>query len=408
MKVLQADLAGIQADRIAKQARWEMAKNTPFDSLPDVLNDPNLQSLKSRIVDLRREMAQLTATLMPEHYKVQKIQAQVTELEQTLEKEKTGLLKRLDSDYQEALRREKLLSGAYNVQTHAVGAQLDKSSQYAMLKRDAEMAQQVYNNLLQQSNQAALIALVPASNIRVVDAAVVNNIPSTPLPIRDIPLGALFIGGLGYGLVSLRETARRKRLTQLFDSPGHTRTILGVPELGVIPSAAVDRPKKSMAQASWRALKRGTDVQSLGISAENGHQTMEFATWQNKSSILAESFRQTMTSILRTKPKDQCPVYVVTSVGPGEGKTTVSANLAIAMAMIGQRVLLIDADLRGARRHSVFGLNNCPGLGDLLISTDALEGADLDAYLSPTKVDNLRLMTHGLAQICLLYTSDAA
>src|SRR5450756_114151 len=102
---------------------------------------------------------------------------------------------------------------------------------------------QVYNNLLQQSNQAALIALVPASNIRVVDAAVVNNIPSTPLPIRDIPLGALFIGGLGYGLVSLRETARRKRLTQLFDSPGHTRTILGVPELGVIPSAAVDRPK---------------------------------------------------------------------------------------------------------------------------------------------------------------------
>ncbi len=393
MKVLQADLAGIQADRIAKQARWEMAKNTPIDSLPDVLLDPNLQSLKSGIVVLRKEMAQLTATLTPEHYKVQKIQAQITELEQTLDKEKTGLLKRLENDYQEALRREKLLSGAYNAQTHAVGAQADKASQWAMLKRDAEMAQQVYNNLLQQSNQAALIALVPASNIRVVDAAVVDNIPSTPVPVRDIPIGAFLAGGLGYGLLWLRETARRKRLTQIFESPGHTRTILGVPELGVIPSAAVDRPKK------LRAPKRGSGTQSMGILAGNGQPALEFATWQDKSSILAESFRQTLTSILRTKPKDRCPVYVITSGGPGEGKTTLSANLAIAMATIGQRVLLIDADVRRARLHSVFGLDNCPGLSDLLTSADSLEGADLNGYLCPTKVDNLRVMTHGLAEV---------
>ena len=393
MKVLQADLAGIQADRIAKQARWEMAKNTPIDSLPDVLLDPNLQSLKSGIVSLRKEMAQLTATLTPEHYKVQKIQAQITELEQTLDKEKIGLLKRLENDYQEAMRREKLLSGAYNAQTHAVGAQADKASQWAMLKRDAEMAQQVYNNLLQQSNQAALIALVPASNIRVVDAAVVDNIPSTPVPVRDIPSAAFLAGGLGYGLLWLRETARRKKMTQIFESPGHTRTILGVPELGVIPSAAVDRPKK------LRAPKMGSGIQTLGTAAGNGQPALEFATWQDKSSIMAESFRQTLTSILRTKPNGECPVYVVTSGGPGEGKTTLSANLAIAMATIGQRVLLIDADLRRARLHSVFGLDNCPGLSDLLKSTDSLEGADLSAYLCPTKVDNLRVMAHGLAEV---------
>lgn len=409
MKVLQADLAGIQADRIAKQARWEMAKNTPIDSLPDVLLDPNLQNLKSGIVVLRKEMAQLTATLTPEHYKVQKIQAQITELEQTLDKEKAGLLKRLENDYQEALRREKLLSGAYSAQTHAVGAQADKASQWAMLKRDAEMAQQVYNNLLQQSNQAAMIALVPASNIRVVDAAIVDNIPSTPVPVRDIPIGAFLMGGLGYGLLWRREVAQRKRLTRIFESPGYTRTILGVPELGVIPSAAVDRPKKSMAQASlrrlslahalWRRQKAGSGDQPMGMVPVNGQPTLEFATWQNQSPILAESFRQTLTSILRTKPIGKCPVYVITSGGPGEGKTTLSANLAIAMATIGQRVLLIDADLRRARLHSVFGLDNRSGLSDLLTSTDSLDGANLDAYLCPTQVDNLRVMTHGLAEV---------
>ncbi len=396
MKVLQGDLAAIQADRIAKQARWEMAKNTPIDSLPDVLTDSTLMSLKTRIVDLRREMAQMTATLTPEHYKVQKIQAQITELQQTLDKEKTGVLKRLESDYQEALRREKLLSGAYNAQTHAVGAQADKASQYAMLKRDAEMAQQVYNSLLQQANQAALIALVPASNIRVVDSAVADSIPASPAPFRDIPTWALFSGGLGYGLLWFREVIRRKRLAQLFESPGHTRTVLGVPELGVIPSAAIDRPKKSA--AGRRALKGGASIQSLGMLGD-GQKALEFATWQNKSSIMAESFRQTLTSILRTKPNGQCPVYVITSGGPGEGKTTLSANLAIAMAMIGQRVLLIDADLRRARLHSVFGLDNGPGLADLLTSTEPLENVDLDQYLSPTKVDNLRVMTHGLEQV---------
>jgi capsular exopolysaccharide synthesis family protein len=395
MKVLQGDLAAIQADRIAKQARWEMAKNTPIDSLPDVLSDPTLLGLKSRIVDLRREMAQLTATLTPEHYKVQKIQAQIMELQQTLDKEKSGLLKRVENDYQEALRREKLLSGAYNAQTHAVGAQLDKASQYAMLKRDAEMAQQVYNSLLQQANQAALIALVPASNIRVVDAAVAENTPSSPNPIRDIPVAALGSIGVGYGLLLLREMLRRKRLTQLFESPGHTRTVLGVPELGVIPSATLDQPRK----AARRVLKAGAGVQSLGMLGDDGQESLEFATWQNKSSILAESFRQTLTSILRTKPKGECPVYVITSGGPGEGKTTLSANLAIAMATIGQRVLLIDTDLRRARLHSVFGVTACPGLSDLLTSTDSLEDANLERYLSPTKVENLRVMTKGTEEV---------
>jgi len=84
--------------------------------------------------------------------------------------------------------------------------------------------------------------------------------------------------------------------------------------------------------------------------------------------MLAESFRQTLTSILRTKPIGHNPVYVITSVGPGEGKTTLCANLAIAMAAIGQRVLLVDADLRSARLQAVFDLPECKGLSDLLTS----------------------------------------
>src|SRR5215471_15651761 len=63
---LQADVAGIQADRISKQAKWESAKNATLEALPDIDPDPELVAFKSRIIDLRREMAQLTATLTPE------------------------------------------------------------------------------------------------------------------------------------------------------------------------------------------------------------------------------------------------------------------------------------------------------------------------------------------------------
>ncbi len=388
LRQLQVDVSAIQADRIAKQARWELAKNTPPENLGDVLNDATLQGIKSKLLDLRRERAQLMATLTAEHYKVQRIQAQVTDQEQAYEKEKTSILNRLSNDYQEALRREKLLATAYSSQTHAVGAQLDKSSQYTMLKREVDMAQQVYTTLLQQSNQAALVALVPTSNIRVVDPAVPVPIPSSPRPRRDVPFSGFASMALGYGFLWLREMLRRKKEMQMFSTPGTSRRILGVPELGVIPSVLASSP-------NGLARFRGA---ALDFAADSPSRQLEFATWRDRTSLLAESFRQTITSILRTKPARPNPVYIVTSAGPGEGKTTLAANVAIAMAGIGRRVLLVDADLRRARLHLLFGLRDRPGLSDLLIRSSAPAVEDMAAFVNPTEVPNLYVMTNGLAE----------
>jgi succinoglycan biosynthesis transport protein ExoP len=393
MRTLQADVAGVQGDRIAKQARWELAKNTPIDSLPDVLNDATLMGLKTQLATSRREMAQLTATLTPEHYKVKRIQAQIDVTEQTFEKEKAALLKRLQSEYDESLRREKLLGGAYNAQTHTVSAQADKASQYAMLKRDVETEQQLYNMLLQQSSQAALIALAPSSSIRVVDPATPNSIPSSPKPTRDIPVSGLMGGALGFGLIWLREIGRRKKLSGLFDAPGHTQTILGVPELGVIPSTLTEQPKRRLpfSGVSARGSEPEAQLYGLGLSSIDRH--------SDRSSLLSESFRQTLVSLLRTKPKDHSPVYIITSPGPGEGKTTLSANLAVAMAEVGQRVLLVDADLRRPSLHSLFGSNDHAGLSDILADPTGISKLTLDDYLQLTPINNLRVMTHGLNQV---------
>jgi succinoglycan biosynthesis transport protein ExoP len=401
LRQLQVDVAGIQADRIAKQSRWELAKSTPAEDLPNVLNDTALQALKSRLAELRAQLAPLTVTLTPENIRVQRIQSQINETEQTLQKEESAVQKRTEADYQEALRREKLLLGAYNAQTHSVTGQADKAAQYSMLKRDVEMEQQLYNSLLQQSTQAALIALVPPSTVRVVDPATPTDIPSSPIPVRDITVAAMLGSVVGFGLLVLGENSRRKKLTLLFDAPGHTQTLLGVPELGVIPSAKLEDPKKTLGVRMPARVFNRSEMATLGIGGQNGQtRTAEILAWRgSKSSLLAESFRQTLVSILRTQPRGHNAVYVITSAGPAEGKTTMSVNLAVAMAETGRRVLLIDADLRRTHIHAPFGDKDHKGLSDLLMSPEPIGAIALEEYMQPTRIDELQVITSGLADV---------
>jgi receptor protein-tyrosine kinase len=94
---------------------------------------------------------------------------------------------------------------------------------------------------------------------------------------------------------------------------------------------------------------------------------VELAIWQRESSILADSFRGTLDSILYCGVNGNRPrVIVLTSANPGEGKTTLATNLALALAEIGRRVLLVDGDLRNPRIHQLFRVPNEWGFADLL------------------------------------------
>jgi len=103
---------------------------------------------------------------------------------------------------------------------------------------------------------------------------------------------------------------------------------------------------------------------------------VELSTWQRKPSVVGESFRATLVSILFSGENGGRPrIMVVTSSNPGEGKSTVVSNLGIAVAEVNQRVLLIDADLRRPRLHDIFNLKNDSGLSDLLRSKETVSAA---------------------------------
>jgi len=389
VRQLQTDLSAMQADRIAKQSRWELAKASSIDTLPEILDDGRMTALRSKLTELRRERAQLTATLTPGNYKVQRIDAQITEIDQTLQKEKANLVQRIQNEYEAALRREKMTSDSYNSQTRVITNQSGKSAQHALMKREVEMARQIYNTLLQQANQANVIAALPTNNIRVIEQASVNGIPIRPKPARDIPMGSGLGLAVAVGIVFLREQLKARKLAKVFTTPGHMFTALRLPELGAIPTLGPVVAENSIRRLSFGKTKIALETTSA--------EPKELVAWSQRSSLSADSFRYTLTSLLGGERPPQ--LVIVTSPGPGEGKTTFTTNLAAAAAATGRRTLLIDGDVRRARLHKLFDTPLHPGLTELLAADKLADEVLESPHIRSTSVPGMFLLPAGSLQI---------
>ncbi len=384
---LQAELSAIQSARVNKQARYEIARSSPPDSLPEILDDGRMRSLREKLTELRRERAQLLATLTPRHYRVVQVDEQMREIEQALESEKANLVRAIQNDYEAALRRERMLKQEYDRQIGAVASQIDNASELASLRREVEMAQQAHDTLLQQLHQAMIASALPTNNVRVIDPAQPLPEPVRPKPWRDIPLGAIGGGALAYALAVLAERRRQRRLNEVFAAPGTVSECLDVPELGFIPTMECipSRPRRLFGlPGTRRAASNGAA----------GELASPLVLQRSSPSTYADSFRAALASMLGRHREGWRPVFVVTSAAPREGKTTVSVNLAIATVETGRRVLLIDADPRRPRLHKLLGVEPSPGISELLSQRGDLP-EELNAFLHQTSLPGLSVLPAG-------------
>ena len=366
LKQLQQELSRAQADRVTHQSKYELASTASPESLPEVLDDATLKDYQVKLTDLRRQLAELTATLTPSHPSVKKVQAQVSTLEAALEKERANVTRRIQNEFESAQRRERLLTAGYDSQARLVAEQSTKVTHYNILKREVDNNRQLYDSMLQHVREAGISSALRASNVRIIDSARPPERPYKPnLPLNMV-IG-LFTGAfLAFVFVVLRERADRS-----IRSPGEASRYLDVPELGVIPSAQAERSHK-FAYYRQSRTKDTPEREKVESPAR-----VELVTWQNRPSVLAESFRSTVASILYAGENGNRPrVIVVTSANPQEGKTTVASNLALALAEIGRRVLVVDADLRRPRLHEIFKVPNVFGLSDLLEAKEPLAASE--------------------------------
>lgn len=166
---------------------------------------------------------------------------------------------------------------------------------------------------------------------------------------------------------SLRERLRRK-----LRAPGDSRGYLHVRELGVIPVSRVD-------------TQLGSRPRSL-----------ELVTWQKQHSLLAESFRATMNSLLDFRGADAgAQALVISSPNSRDGKTTIVCNLGVAFAETGRRVVIVDGDMRRPRLHRIFDQKNDHGLNNLLESDIPLETCDPQLLAQATSIPGLSVLTSG-------------
>jgi capsular exopolysaccharide synthesis family protein len=380
LRSIQGSLAGAEAVRMEKQAQYEMVKNVSVDSIPQVLDNGRLSGYQSRLAELRRELAELGATLTPEHYKVQRVQAQIDEVEKTFARERGAIVTKIKNEYESAVRNESLLRTSYGEQVGRVQDVSGKGVEYEALKRDVDSNRQLYDALSRKVREAGFSATAQATNIRILDASEPPSIPYKPEWSKNLALG--LVTGLICGCLLVFASSYVNRSLQ---APGETQMYLKVPELGVIPT-----------HVPAGMIAPGVETRALPAPETVAAESAELATWQNRTSVTAESFRSALASILASRGRQGRPrVILVTSTQHAEGKSTTVSNLGLALAEINQKVLLIDADMRKPSLHSVFNVANSWGLSDLLRERMSLRDIPLEALVRTTGVDGLHLIPSG-------------
>lgn len=388
MLALQRELAQIQTDRIVRQSRYEMALKSGPENLPEGIASSALMQLRAQLLELEKQYAELTTTFTETHPRVVRLKAQMAELRKAIAQEREAVVERLRTDLEAAQRREQLLRGSFAAQTGQVRSQADQTLQYNLLKREVESNRQIYNTLLQQVNQAGIATAVPTQNVRVIDPAA----PGGRAILRNVYLGGglglltgLLLGGV---LAVLLFHGEMK-----FQKPGEPVAVLQLPELGVIPSGDLFQPKQG-----WLKLRGGGSGDAKGLlhaGNGNGSAPVEVIRHGERPTLLAESFRAVLTSLLFTADGEKCRLVTVTSPNPQDGKSTVAANLAMALAEMGRQVLLVDADLRKPKLHVLFGLENTWGLSDLLEDETTVSAYPREAFFRTTEIRNLHVLPSG-------------
>lgn len=374
LRQYQAELSKAQADRVNKQSQFELTSSSPVDTLADVVNDATLRDYQVKLTDLHRQVAELGSLLTPAHSRVQRLTAQVSQLEAAQKAHRMNIIRRVRNDFDAALRREKLLEADYANQVRLVTNQSAKSVHYNILKREVDTNRQLYESMLQSVKEAGVASAMRASNVRVVDAATVPSRPYKPNHLLSAVLGFLFGTLIGVGVVILREVTDRR-----LQDVGDAAFYLGIPELGAIPGA-----------------RFGVSAGSRDEAVDPVRKSVELAVWKKRDSLFTESFHTTLTSIMFSRSAEPgAQLLVFTSPNPGEGKTTVATNLALALAQVNQRVLLIDGDMRRPRLHSIFSLENGFGLSGLLRQSDYLDEDVISNTIQDTEVPGLWVLPSG-------------
>lgn len=329
-----------------------------------------IRALRQQRAQLATEYASLSQRFKEDYPTLVELRNQMDTISDQIAEERTLAIRSILSRYNTKIAEAESLRDAIERREGSILALNQQGVQYNILKRDFETNRELYDGLLQRMKEIGVAAGIQENNVSVIDAALAPYGPYKPRMSRNLAM-ALALGlALGVGLALVLE---------FFDSTIHRsedlEALTGRAVLGLVPKV---KPKD---------LKQSNKDFALPERAV-GHYSARFP----KSSV-SEAFRSLRTSLMFSTPEGMPKTILITSPGPGDGKTTTAINLATVMAQNGSRVLLVDADLRKPRLHRDFGKAQSPGLTNRIAGKQA-DGDETSAIVA-TDVTGLYVMPSG-------------
>jgi len=353
---LQEELTKAEADRYEKEALYRLVQAGEFESLPGVFENKVIQDLTERLSELKREHARLSTTFDADYPRVKETQSQIDEITATIQEQRKSAASRITNDYVAAVRREDLVRQGLQNEQKQMDQVAARAVQYNILKREVDTNKQLYEGLLQRLKEASVSASLKASNIRIIDAAEPPTKSVKPRILLNLGVAAFL--GIGLGICA---AFAQERLDDTLKGIDDVERLLGLAAVGLIP-------RVQELNGNEHGVSRFLEHTKALVRRENGNGRKTDAAWHRidlegqQHPALVEAFRSLRASILLSTADHPPSSLLVSSTQPGEGKTTIASNLAIAFAQIGRRVLLVDADLRSPSLHRRFGARENLGL----------------------------------------------
>lgn len=226
----------------------------------------------------------------------------------------------------------------------------EKELQLAKLTRERDVNQKIYNNLLEKLEETKISEAENLPTVRIVDHARANHDPISPRKKVNLLLGLMvgLIGGTALAFVKESGTATINSVAELEELTGWP-ALASVPQVAKIPAESVGvAAEKDATPKQLRSLKRS----HISLLQPGG--------------APAEAYRMLRTNLKFRGVGNEIRTIVITSAAPNDGKSTLVSNLAIAFASMGQRVLVVDGEVRRAGMHTVFDTPLQPGLRELI------------------------------------------
>jgi succinoglycan biosynthesis transport protein ExoP len=329
----------------------------------------NLQVLRSQQSQLKVQLAEASTSFGPNNRHLKDLEVQIKSFDDQISQELQLVAKRAYADYQLSKQTEDAIRHQFEEQQTAASKLNDVAIQFAVLSDEALSHKLLYDDLYTKLQEANISAGIKATNITVVSQARTESIPIRPKPVTYMGVGFLIGVFLGLATAYTVDT-----LDRTVSTAEEIEEITGRPVIGIIPDLM--KSGKSYGAYLRRTLTKTPEEEPTGA--------LQVWMLAHPDSVAAEAFRSLRTSIMLSRAGGGAKTILITSCVPGEGKTTLTSNLAAAFAQHNKRVIIVEADMRRPRMLHVLEVPSDVGLSNVLTATATCEEAIVHGVQLPT------------------------